>query len=528
MPERLTSDFPYPIIHTMYDRKSVESGGFMKLRDVLQGLTCTALAESAAGQDAEIADIVYDSRKAGPDNLFVCMVGAETDGHKYAGKAYEQGCRNFVIQADRREAAGLPEDGSANIIAAEDTRAALAVLSDNYFGHPSGDVKVVGITGTKGKTSTTYIIKSVLESAGIKVGLIGTAGAEWCGKKAATVNTTPESYELQKLLRQMADDGVEVCAMEVSSLGVKWHRTDCTDFFCGVFTNISPDHIGGHEHKTFEEYYSFKKAFFSLCQQAAACIDDPASPDMLEKVPGRKIFYGHGEGAEFRADNEVPTRYDGFMGIRFDLHYGEGETLTMDLSTPGDFSVENALAAISVCSFLGIGPEQLLDGMKQVRIPGRAQVVYMGDDFGILIDYAHNGLSLTSIIETVKAYEPKRIITLFGSVGDRAQLRRDELGSVSGEMADFTVITTDDPGFEDPEHIAADIARAVEKKGGKYKIIVDRTEAVKWAVSQLQEGDILLCCGKGHEKYMKVCGKKEPFDEEAAIVEALQTRGIQI
>lgn len=500
----------------------------MKLKEIRDGLNFTVLSESPAGAESEISDIVYDSRKAGPGTLFVAMVGAETDGHKYAKKAYEQGCRDFVIQADRMQAADLPLDGSANVYAADNTRAALAVLSDNFFRHPSGDLKVVGITGTKGKTSTTYIIKSVLESAGVKTGLIGTAGAEWGGKKVATVNTTPESYEMQKLFRAMADDGVEVCAVEVSSLGVKWHRVDNTRFFCGVFTNISPDHIGGHEHKTFEEYYACKKAFFSLCDQAAACVDLPESRDMLEQVPGRKIFYGHGEDAEYRAVNEVPTRYDGFMGIRFDLIHNGKSLGTMDLSTPGDFSVENALAAISVCDFLGIPAEDLREGMKQVRIPGRAQVVFMSDEFGILIDYAHNGLSLESIIQTVRAYQPKRVITLFGSVGDRAQLRREELGTTSGKLADYTIITTDDPGYEDPSEICKEIAGFVEQQGGDYKIIVDRDEAVAYAVSILREGDILLCCGKGHEKFMKVQGRKEPFDEEADIKAALLRRGITI
>ncbi len=500
----------------------------MDLQSIRSGLDCRVLSASGTAGSTEITDIVYDSRKAVPGTLFVCMVGAEADGHKYAKKAYEQGCRAFVIQEGSEETADLPEDGSADILVCENTRAALAVLSDNFFRHPSADIKVVGITGTKGKTSTTYIIKQVLENAGVSVGLIGTAGAEWCGKHVPTVNTTPESYELQKLLRAMADDGVEVCAIEVSSLGVMWHRTDCTEFFCGVFTNISPDHIGGHEHKTFEEYYGWKKAFFSLCHQAVACIDSDASVDMLEKVPGRKIFYGHAENAEYRAVNEVPTRYDGFMGIRFDLLHNGEKICTMDLSTPGDFSVENALATVAVCDFLGLKPAQLTDGMKQVRIPGRAQVVYMSDEFGILIDYAHNGLSMESIVNTVKAYEPKRIITLFGSVGDRAQLRREELGTASGKLADLSIITTDDPGYEDPAAIAEEIAGYVRAQGGDYKIIVDRDEAVAYAVSILREGDILLCCGKGHEKYMKVKGKREPFDEEADIRAALAARGITL
>ena len=224
----------------------------MKLRDVLVSLDPEVLSQSETGLETEVTDIVYDSRKALPGTLFVCMVGAETDGHRYAAKAYEQGCRAFVIQSGHEETAALPLDGTADVLALPDTRAGLAVLSDNFFRHPSGEVKVIGITGTKGKTSITYMVQSLLQSAGLTTGLIGTAGADWCGKHVATVNTTPESYELQKLLRAMADDGVDAVAIEVSSLGVMWHRVDATDFFCGVFTNISPDHIGGHEHKTYE------------------------------------------------------------------------------------------------------------------------------------------------------------------------------------------------------------------------------------------------------------------------------------
>lgn len=345
-----------------------------------------------------------------------------------------------------------------------------------------------------------------------------------------TVNTTPESYETQKLLRQMADDGVKAVAIEVSSLGVKWHRTDFLEFFCGIFTNISPDHIGGHEHKTYEEYYSFKKAFFSLCSQAAACGDDPAAADMLEAVPGRKIFYGLSEQNEFRAENMVPTRSDDFMGIRFDfLRNGEKED-TFEISLPGDFSVHNALAVLAVCELMDLDLAQAKEGLRTVRVPGRCQIKYLSKDFGIIIDYAHNDISLEGIIRTVRAYGPKRIITLFGSVGDRAQLRREELGTTSGRLADFTVVTEDDPGFEDPKKIADEIASYVEKAGGagKYVVIPDREEAVAYAVAMLEPGDFLLCCGKGHERFMKVRGKKEPFNEEQCIEEALKKRGIEL
>lgn len=502
----------------------------MKLQTLLEGLDTV----SAVGALPEISikDVVYDSRKAEADTLFVCMVGAETDGHKYAKNAYEQGCRAFVLQEGYEDIASLgdlPQE-DLTILTVKDTRVALAKLSDNFFEHPSRDVKVIGITGTKGKTSITYIVQSVLNAAGVSTGLIGTAGASWNGKQVPTVNTTPESYELQKLLRQMADDGVEAAAIEVSSLGVKWHRTDYTEFFCGVFTNISPDHIGGHEHKTYEEYYAYKKAFFSLCKQAAACGDDPAAKDMLEAVPGRKIFYGLSEDNEFRAEHTLPTRSEDFMGIQFDFLRNGSKEDTFEISLPGAFSAQNALAVLAVCDLLGLPLEKAKQGLRQVRVPGRCQIKYLSKDFGIIIDYAHNDISLEGIIETVRAYHPKRIITLFGSVGDRAQLRREELGTTSGRLSDFTIVTSDDPGFEDPVKIAEEIAGFVKAAGGegKYVVIPDREEAVAYAVAMLEPGDFLLCCGKGHERFMKVRGKKEPFNEEECIETALAKRGITL
>lgn len=498
----------------------------MKLCDVISTLSCDTVNLDSG---FEVSDIVYDSRKAASDNVFVCMVGAEVDGHKYIKGAYEKGCRAFVVQRDHADDLDIPKD--AAVVITDNTRSALAKMSDVFFGHPSGDIKVIGITGTKGKTSITYIIQSVLNACGIETGLIGTAGATWKDKKVATVNTTPESYETQKLLRAMADDGVKAVAIEVSSLGVKWHRVEDVEFFCGVFTNISPDHIGGHEHESYEEYYSFKKAFFDLCTQAVACGDDPASKDMLEKVKGRTIFYGFNEDNELCAKNAVPTKYDDFMGIKFDLFRNGSLEGSPEISLPGVFSAQNALATIAVCELMGISSEEASKGLRNVRAPGRAQIVYMSDEFGIIIDYAHNGLSLESIIETVKAYEPKRVISLFGSVGDRAQLRREELGTVSAKMSDFTIITSDDPNYENPDSICDEIEDFYKKAGGDPNACIkipDREAAVSYAVAMLDKGDMLLCCGKGHEKFMKVKGQKLPFDEEAIIKESLKERGITL
>lgn len=499
----------------------------MKLSSLLKNLSYDVYG---AAPEAEVKDIVYDSRKAKKGTVFVCLIGAETDGHRYARAALEQGCRMFVVQKGSEETADLPigQKGYKDLtmITVEKSRHALALMSDIFFSHPSGDVKVIGITGTKGKTTTTYILQTMLNGIGVKTGIIGTNGASYGTTHLQTVNTTPESYEIQKILREMADNGVEAVAMEVSSIGVQWHRVDGVEFFCGMFTNISPDHIGGNEHKTFEEYYGWKKAFFSMCPQAVACFDDPASADMLEKVPGRKLFYGHGEGADFRALHTLPTKHGSFLGVQFDLLvHGEADG-TFEISQPGEFSVLNALGALAVAECMGYAPKKFKKALTKVSVPGRAQAVSMSEDYGILIDFAHNGISFESIVETMRAYHPKRILTLFGSVGDRAQLRRQELGTLAGQLSDYTIITEDDPGYEQPEKIAAEIASFVEQNGGhgKYAVIPNRNDALRYAVNMMQKGDFLLCLGKGHEKFMKRNGEKLPFDEQATLLAALKEK----
>ena len=491
---------------------------FMKLLEVLAKIEYEVLSGEIG--DTDVADIVYDSRRANETNMFVCLVGAAADGHAFVDKAYEQGCRVFVIQND----VDLPAD--ATVIKVADSRATLAVLSDNFFGHPSGELKLVGITGTKGKTTTTHIIKSVLDSCGVKAGLIGTVGATWGDKTVPTVNTTPESYETQKILRQMVDDGVEVCAMEVSSLGVKHHRVDCLSFFCGVFTNISPDHIGGAEHADFEEYYSFKKKFFEMCDTAIGCIDDDATVDMISNATDKKLYYGTSDKADYMASNLVPTSDDSYLGVAFDFTKNGKNEGRYEISIPGKFSVLNALAALAVVDQVGVKLQKAKGALMQISVPGRAQVVPTGDGYSIVLDYAHNGLSLESLVTTIKDYKFKRIIALFGSVGDRAQLRREELGRTAAKLCDFTFITSDDPGFEDPMKICDEIGEFMldENPDSKFVKIPDREEAVIKAIDMLESGDVLLLCGKGPETAQKVKGEKVPYSEIECVAKGLELR----
>lgn len=482
----------------------------MKLHEILTGIDVSGQFDG----ETEITDIAYDSRKAKSGVLFVCLTGVRADGHLFAKSAYDNGCRVFLCEKE----IGLPDD--AQIISCDDTRAALAKASCNLFRHPSREIAVIGITGTKGKTTVAHIIKQVLDQAGIMTGIIGTVGAGYGDVTLPTVNTTPESYELQKMFRQMADAGCKACAVEVSSLGLKAHRVDGTTFKIGIFTNLYPDHIGTNEHESFEEYAYWKKQLFPLCENAIVNLDDEYSNQMLEGFDGKVLSYGYSEKADLRLLGTEKVRVSNILAVRFSYLY-KGNTYYDLISLPGDINAMNALAAVAAADFMGVPNTALGDSLAHVFVKGRGEVIDTGRDFSIIIDYAHNGVSLMSIIETARAYEHNRIIALYGSVGGRTEIRRRELGLVSGKMCDFTIITSDDPDFEDPEKIMDDIAAAVEEAGGQYVKIADRAEAIAYAVSIAEPHDIFIFAGKGHEQFMKIKGEKVPFSEREEIRKAL-------
>ena len=479
----------------------------MNLKEILKGLDFTA----ADFEDRAITDIAYDSRKAGENIVFVCLEGAFADGHKYAKGAYDKGSRVFVCSKDVE----LP--GDALIIKTENTRSALAVMSCNFFRHPSRDIAVIGITGTKGKTTVAHIVKFALEEAGMMCGIIGTVGAFYGDRVLPTVNTTPESYELQKMLRLMADGGCKAAAIEVSSLGLKAHRVDGTEFAYGVFTNLYPDHIGTNEHDSFEEYAFWKTQLFPMCRKAVINIDDPFSEKVIDVCECPVITYGGDEGADYRLVSMKKEKLGIRLAMNFDaVCFGEESNYTVAL--PGDVNAYNALVALAIADDMGLEKAKYCEGLRRVFVKGRGEVVETGKDFTVIIDYAHNGISLKSIIETAKSYEHNRIISLFGSVGGRTECRREELGTVSGEMSDLSIITSDDPDREDPRKICEEIASYCK---GKYVIIPDRAEAIHYAVSIAESGDILILAGKGHENYMKVNGEKLPFNEREEVMRAI-------
>lgn len=483
----------------------------MKLIDVLKDINCTGIKDAAA----EISDIAYDSRKAGENIMFVCLKGAFADGHKFAKSAYEKGSRVFLCEKE----IDLPPD--AQIIICEDTRAMLAKASCNFFENPSKEIAIIGITGTKGKTTVAHIVKTVLEKSGIKTGIIGTVGAGYGDVTLPTVNTTPESYELQKMFRLMIDAGCKAVAIEVSSLGLKFHRTDGIEFHTGVFTNLYPDHIGTNEHESFEEYAYFKKQLFPMCKSAIVNIDDEFSSDIIDVCSCDVTTYGRSENADYRLcdTRRVKTGYK--LGVEFDYIKDETKN-TYTISMPGDINAHNALIAVAVADKMGIDKETVKSALMQVYVKGRCEILETGTDYTVIIDYAHNGVSLKSIVETVKEYEHNRIIALYGSVGGRTEIRRKELGLVSGAMCDLSILTADDPAFENVNSINEEIASYVTEAGGKYVSYPDREEAIRYALSIAQKGDIIILAGKGHEEFMNINGQKIPFSEKKTVFEYLE------
>ncbi len=477
----------------------------MLLKEILRGIEYNLIGED----NIEVSDIVYDSRKAKSNNLFVCLRGARFDGHKYAESAYLNGCRIFMAE----EELPLPDDSIQIIV--RDTRASLASASAEFFNNPTKELKIIGITGTKGKTSTAHLVKALLEESGIKCGIIGTVGAYYDDVEIETVNTTPESYELQKIFRIMLDNACKACVIEVSSIGLMAHRVDCVDFEIGVFTNLSPDHIGPNEHPNFEDYTYWKSVLFEISKKAVINIDDPAYENMIENCTSPIITYGLAE-ADVVANDVKLLKNNKFIGISFDCTCDDKSFYT-EVALPGYFNVHNALAAIAVCKAMGIDASKYIDSLKEIRVRGRAECVYVCDDFDVIIDYAHNGISMKSMLETLKSYPHNRIIALYGAVGGRTQIRRKELGLITGKECDLSILTSDDPDFEDPWNIINEIGHYVTEVGGKYVGIPDRGEAVEYALSLLQKGDILLLAGKGHEQYMKIKGEYVPFSEKEHI-----------
>lgn len=484
----------------------------MKLAGLLKDMEYEVLRGSL---DTDIEALVYDSRKADKNCLFVCIQGSNADGHDFVEDVSLAGAAAIVVSEDIE----LPA-GDAVIIKVSDTRYALACISAAYFGHPAKKLSIIGVTGTKGKTTTTYLIKSILENAGRKVGLIGTIEVIIGDEHIHAGNTTPESYLLQKYFRQMADAGLDTVVMEASSQAFKLHRTAGFVFDYGIFTNLSPDHIGPNEHASFEEYTECKSMLFRQCRVGIVNGDDEHLGEVIKNHTCELETFGMKPNLDIWAENVRLLNEKGSLGVAFNTK-GLME-LNIELPMPGLFSVHNALAAIAICAHYNVSRKDVTDAVKNAKVKGRIEPVKVSDDFTLLIDYAHNAVALQSIITALREYKPKRIVTVFGCGGNRAKSRRFEMGEVSGRLSDFTIITSDNPRFEEPLDIIADIRTGIDKTSGKYIEIPDRKEAIKYAIEHGEPGDIIILAGKGHEDYQEIKGTKYPMDERTLIEEALK------
>lgn len=464
--------------------------------------------------DTEVKDIIYDSRKITEGTMFVCMVGAVTDGHKYIPDAVSKGASVIVVERCE-EAEQIPEE--ITVIKVPSARRALALMSAAYFGYPAEKLTTIGLTGTKGKTTTTYIINDVLRQAGKKAGLIGTIAVVIGEESIPAKNTTPESYEIHKYMAQMAEAGCEYVVMEVSSQGFKLDRTAGIMFDYGVFTNLSPDHIGPAEHADFEEYLQCKSMLFRQCRTGIVNIDDEHTQEVLAGHTCDVVTFSAKQPADLTASDIKFLNEDGGLGMSFKA---EG-LMNCDavIHIPGYFSVYNALTTMAVCQLLGVEQEAILAGLADVQVKGRVEMVPVSKDFTVIIDYAHNAVSTRSVLETLRQYNPPRLVALFGCGGNRSKVRRYDIGEVAGELADLCIITSDNPRFEKVSDINNDIKVGLAKSNGSYIEIEDRKEALEYAITHAQKGDMIITLGKGHEDYLEIEGKKYHFSEHEVIAQ---------
>lgn len=485
----------------------------MYLDQMLEKLEYTCLQGDA---HSSITELVYDSRKATKDCVFVCISGAVSDGHSYIPDVIRKGAAAIIVEKD------VTVESNVIVINVNNTRQALAYMSAAYFGHPAEKLKTIGITGTKGKTTATYMIRSILEQNGIKTGLIGTIETIVGDESTPANNTTPESYTVQEIFAKMVEAGCQCVVMEVSSQGLMLNRVDGFSFDYGIFTNIEPDHIGENEHKDFDDYLFCKSKLFRQCKIGIINKDDSHMEEILKGHTCEVETFGFSEKADLRAMDVKLEKKPGFLGVAYRL---EGILeFDVEIDIPGKFSVYNSLCAIALCRHFGVDADAIKASLRQVKVRGRVELVPISDQFTLMIDYAHNAMSLESLLTTLKEYHPKRLVCLFGCGGNRAKGRRYEMGEVSSKLADLTVVTSDNPRFEEPHEIINDILIGVKRGPGESITIIDRKQAIKYCIENAKEGDVIVLAGKGHEDYQEIRGGKHPMDERDLIQEILEGR----
>ena len=462
------------------------------------------------GGDTEIADIVYDSRKVQPGDLFCCITGTFSDGHEYAPMAKQLGAAALVVE--RELDIDLPQ------LIVPNTRIAMAEMAAAYYGYPSREMKMVGVTGTNGKTSTTYMIKSIAEEAGVKVGLIGTIHNLIGDRILETERTTPASVDLQKILRDMKNEGVELVVMEVSSHALDQARVHGVDFDIGIFTNLTQDHLD--YHKTFENYLAAKKKLFLHSKRAVVNADDPHFDAITEGLTIPITTFGIREKADFSAsDIEITT-----AGAQFMMKTPSGD-IRMKISIPGLFSVFNAMGASAAATLLGFDADAIREGLSKLTVSGRLEPLPTDGDYSVLLDYAHTPDALENALRTVRGLAKGRVVTLFGCGGNRDKAKRPIMGEIAGRYSDFLVVTSDNPRDEEPMEIINNVLDGVNKSGCQHVVIEDRRAAIKYALEHARPKDVIVLAGKGHENYQEICGGKRHFDEKEIVAELLEELG---
>lgn len=485
----------------------------MKLSKLLERMNYTCVQGSV---DIPISHLLYDSRNACPDGVFVCISGAVMDGHKFIPEVIKQGVTAVIVEKE----VTVPEH--VTVIRVENTRVALAFMSAAYFGYPAEELKTIGITGTKGKTTTTYMVRSILEKSGFKTGLIGTIETIIGKKVIKANNTTPESYMVQQYFRDMVNAGCQCVVMEVSSQGLMMHRVDGFTFDYGIFTNLGPDHIGPNEHKDLDDYIYCKSLLFQKCKHGIINADDAYVDRIIKDHTCDLQTFGLSETSDFCAKDIQLLHKPGVLGVTYQLT-GRMD-MPVEIDIPGRFSVYNSLTAIAICHNFNVPEENILEALKDIRVKGRLEIIPVSPKFTLMIDYAHNAMALESLLNSLKEYHPKRIVTLFGCGGNRDPHRRYEMGEVSSNLSDLTVVTSDNPRFEEPMDIINDILIGVQRGSGSYVTIPDRKEAIKYCIENAEDGDVIILAGKGHEDYQEIKGIKYPMDERVLIQEILENR----
>lgn len=479
----------------------------MKLEKILEGIKYDILKGSL---ELSVNKIEYDSRNVNKDDMFICIEGFSTDGHKYINNAVASGASVIICT---KEPEILPD---CTVIKVKDGRKTLAIAAANFYGHPAEKLKIIGVTGTNGKTTSTYMIKAILEKCGYKVGLVGTIANYIGNKKILSHRTTPESLELHKLFKDMLDQGVSYCVMEVSSHSLYLDRVYGIKFNEGIFTNLTQDHLDFH--KTFENYYKAKLILFKNSDNSLINMDDSYGKKFYDDISGNKITYGFKDSEDVKAaDVKMHSR-----GIDFKLKY-LNESISIKLNIPGRYNIYNALASAAACIKEGITLKQIKEGLEALKaVPGRCEAIAtdLNLDFDIILDYAHTPDGLVNILKTAREFTKRRLISVFGCGGDRDRTKRPVMGNIGSEFSDIAIITSDNPRSEDPMEIIKEIVKGINNDN--YITIENRREAIKKAISIAQKDDVIVIAGKGHEDYQVLKEGTIHFDEREVVAQIIK------